>query len=155
MTRVHFELCLSICYQNVYFSNIEWDLSVFSGKLYTLLQKKQRSSDFSAFSSFFDHRANFLISGFSNKKHLNMHSNQTQTLKKTYRWLNSSFRRKRAHPECFSSMFRAWFESECDQRNLQNPGRRKITRSLVFCNNVNFQKKNTQIPLNVRKIPFW
>ena len=120
-----------------------------------VVAKKHGSSDFSLFSSFFNHRANFLISGFSNKKHLNMHSNQTQTLKKTYctRWLNSSFRRKRAHPECFSSMFRAWFESECDQRNLQNPGRRKITRSLVFLQQRKFPEKNTQIPLNVRKIP--
>ena len=128
---------------------------VFSGKLYTLLQKNKDRVIFLHLVVFFDHRANFLISGFSNKKHLNMHSNQTQTLKKTYctRWLNSSFRRKRAHPECFSSMFRAWFESECDQRNLQNPGRRKITRSLFFLQQRNFPEKNAQIPLNVRKIP--
>ena len=37
---------MSICYQNGYFSNIEWDLSVFFWK-FTLLQKNQGSSDFS------------------------------------------------------------------------------------------------------------
>ena len=70
--------------KNVYFWNIEWDLNelnVFSGKLRCC--KKNTDRVISLYLVvFFNHRANFLISGFSNKKHLNMHSNQTQTLKK-------------------------------------------------------------------------
>ena len=111
------------------------------------------SSDFLHLVVFLTIEQIFLVVVFQIKNISICTRTKLKPLKKTYRWLNSSFRRKPAHPECFSSMFRAWFESECDQRNLQNPGRRKITLSLVFLQQRNFPEKNAQIPLNVRKIP--
>ena len=94
----------------------------------SVVVKKQGSSDFSVFNSFCYHRANFLISDFSNKKCSTYTRTNLNSVKKITRWLNFSFRRKRVDPDSVSSMVRAWFE-----HGLRASVLRENCKILRFC----------------------